>query len=661
MSYRSIINKTIVVPLQQKKLTAAIVVLSLVIFNTSGQDVYYDDTININAVTVTANNSLRNIPFNVVSIDSGSMAIFQSDDLGTLLQSVTPLSVKRNGNTGLTTVAMRGMSGSHTTVSWNGISITGPNTGMSDLALIPVFAATSVLVKEGGGDLEGMSGSIGGTIELSSHPAATSGKEASFMITTGSYNDYSSLVSFNTRNDRVAANLSIWGKRNENNFVFINDDNPDGPIKLRRTNASSDSWGLITDLYYIKKKSTFSTHLWYSSSDRALPGPVTTVQQDFEETQNDRSFRGVIKYRAEAGKCTVDLTSGISNDVNIYNNAIASIRGDNRSLIFTVRSRIKLRLNENFQFTLNLGDEYQEARSLSYEGQKDRNLLSSSLTASFKAGSRVRLFMQSRELLEAGRFVAPEFTAGGSFLISRDGESVIKANVSHNLKLPTLNDLYWSPGGNPDLDPEISTGGELGYSYITLNMPGVRQTFDLTLHASSVHNLIQWVPGNSAFWTASNVRDVKVKGIETRLTTIIPLDKGKITATANYALTSSIVASSDILNDKSPGKQLLYTPLHHINLCVTASYRFLRYGAVFMADSKRFTTADNSEWMPPSSQLNANLGAVVSRGRTGVLIDFSVENILNTAWESVRNYPMPLRTYMIKLKFSFSSNRKNEI
>jgi iron complex outermembrane receptor protein len=254
--------------------------------------------------------------------------------------------------------------------------------------------------------------------------------------------------------------------------------------------------------------------------------------------------------------------------------------------------------------------------------------------------------------------VTPEFTAGGSYLLSGDGSSILRTNLSRNLKMPTLNDLFWNPGGTPGLDPEISTGAELGYSYNSVTTSGVHNSADITFHASAVKDLIQWVPGVYGYWTAENIRDVKVSGLEARLRRKIPVSRGSLAYGSNYSLTHSVVAASEILNDKTVGKQLIYTPVHHFSTDISVIYAFLNGGLRLVADSRRFTTADNSEWLQPSFRLNADIGAALPFKQTSFKIGLYADNILNTDWESVRNYPMPLRTYRIKIILTLFSQQK---
>ncbi len=59
--------------------------------------------------------------------------------------------------------------------------------------------------------------------------------------------------------------------------------------------------------------------------------------------------------------------------------------------------------------------------------------------------------------------VIPAFFIDG--LLSRKGNVMLKASVSRNHKFPTLNDLYFLPGGNPDLKSEHGWSYDAGASF----------------------------------------------------------------------------------------------------------------------------------------------------------------------------------------------------
>jgi hypothetical protein len=78
-------------------------------------------------------------------------------------------------------------------------------------------------------------------------------------------------------------------------------------------------------------------------------------------------------------------------------------------------------------------------------------------------------------------------------------------------------------------------------------------------------------------------------------------------------------------------------------------------------ESRRYTTSDNSEWLPPDFMTGISAGAVIPAGPVTIKTEIKVNNITGTPVESVRNYPMPLRTFNIKITLTWSDKTgKNE-
>ena len=57
----------------------------------------------------------------------------------------------------------------------------------------------------------------------------------------------------------------------------------------------------------------------------------------------------------------------------------------------------------------------------------------------------------------------PAFFIDG--VVSKKGNIVAKASISRNYRFPTLNDLYFLPGGNPDLKSEHGFTYDVGVSF----------------------------------------------------------------------------------------------------------------------------------------------------------------------------------------------------
>ena len=54
---------------------------------------------------------------------------------------------------------------------------------------------------------------------------------------------------------------------------------------------------------------------------------------------------------------------------------------------------------------------------------------------------------------------------GFDFRLVKEKDLILKGNIARNFHMPTLNDLYWLPGGNPDLLHGEGFSFELGLAY----------------------------------------------------------------------------------------------------------------------------------------------------------------------------------------------------
>jgi len=127
-----------------------------------------------------------------------------------------------------------------------------------------------------------------------------------------------------------------------------------------------------------------------------------------------------------------------------------------------------------------------------------------------------------------------------------------------------LNDLYYQPGGNPDLKPERSFDQEVGMHFST-GKRGLSFSQDVMAYMSQVQNWIMWQYKLKGF-SPANIEKVDVKGIETNATLSYTSGKQAYKISSGYALTHSRDMGKTISeSDASFGKQLPYIPVHSAN------------------------------------------------------------------------------------------------
>lgn len=172
---------------------------------------------------------------------------------------------------------------------------------------------------------------------------------------------------------------------------------------------------------------------------------------------------------------------------------------------------------------------------------------------------------------------------------------MLKGSISRNYRFPTLNDLYFLPGGNPDLKSEHGFSYDLGATFST-GKPGV---FSIdggaTWFDSHISDWIIWLPTTKGFFSPRNVKKVHAYGIETKINIgIQPIKDWHLDLNASYSWTPSINEGDKMSDaDRSVGKQLPYVPRHSASLTGRLSWHSWAFLYKWVYYSRRFTMSSN--------------------------------------------------------------------
>src|SRR5690606_22428207 len=134
-------------------------------------------------------------------------------------------------------------------------------------------------------------------------------------------------------------------------------------------------------------------------------------------------------------------------------------------------------------------------------------------STTFRPDEKLALSLNLRQLIYSGTFApfTPNLGMDWSFWKAESQSLLLKTSLGKGYKVPTLNDRYWDPGGNPDLLPEESINGEVGLHWLKNGLFSWDQS--LTFYRMQVDNWIIWLPQGSV-WSPENIRDVQNQGIE---------------------------------------------------------------------------------------------------------------------------------------------------
>jgi len=229
---------------------------------------------------------------------------------------------------------------------------------------------------------------------------------------------------------------------------------------------------------------------------------------------------------------------------------------------------------------------------------------------------------------------------------------MFKASIARNYRYPTLNDLYFKPGGNPDLRPEKGFTYDTGLEFTLKSNELFSLKGEVTFFDSHIDDWILWVPyADKGYWTPRNVKQVHSYGFEVKGKASLRLGDWTIWLDANWNQTKAINNSEPVNEeDVSVGKQLVYIPEYSAAVMGQVSWKDFYFIYKYNYYSKRYTTSSNRMYTQ-RDELNSYYMNDVSLEKrfnwrnTALSVKFSVYNLFNEEYISVLSRPMPRRNY----------------
>ena len=277
----------------------------------------------------------------------------------------------------------------------------------------------------------------------------------------------------------------------------------------------------------------------------------------------------------------------------LYHNELEYRQFDSKSkensLYNTIQADLKNGSGSRFQFRADYNRHDAGIHDLlQNEGYEHlRNEASLMASAYREAGKRWVIYALLRQEWADGKRLPIMPSTGFMYHLLDKKTLYLKANLSRNYNLPSLNDLYWIPGGNPELRPENSIDGDLSLDF-SREVEGFVLHASLNAFAAKVEDWILWKPTRFRYWEAENLAMVFSRGMDLQLDSYIQLGEYLLSVKAGYSYTRSTNEGDIRSTDLSGGKQLIYIPVHSsngflklgrsgFNLNCTWTYTGLRY------------------------------------------------------------------------------------
>ncbi len=543
-------------------------------------------------------------------------------------------------------ISVRGGSAAHTQVLLNGIPFENPSLAQADLSLLPLFLFSDVsLLRGASGALLG-NASVAGTLMLD-NKVMSDAPRALAAISVGSWDDYSSGVKANYGMRSLSGNTALYIRTSENNFERSLADGSTQP----QPHASYSTKGLLQGFSFSGRKGyNADASLWVSDTERQIP--PTLSQADATATQYDKNLRVQGSVSKDFGGALFRTDAAYDQGILNYTDPEANI--DDKSSYAAVHVSGTISTNWN-NTALSAAIIFRESKALTYnyEGEASRSSPAGVISAE-------RKFFKRKTSLSAslrGEWMNGEILPFiPSFGISQNvGKLVeIRATASRVYRLPGLNDLYWNPGGNPDLLPESGWAEEVGITYSTARD---NLKLGITCFNRKIDNWIVWTAG-AGYWSPHNLRSVWSRGIEGKAEARTLVANLVLNHRVEYTFTRATHTYSNNPIDAGLNKQLIYVPAHSFMVEERLDWKKFTAAATFQIQSERYTNIDNTSSLDPLALLHVQAGWTHAWQAIRVTLSLASRNVLNEEYQWVLNRPMPGRQYTTTLLVQYYKPRK---
>lgn len=581
-------------------------------------------------------------------VDSATLQRYRVLSLGDLLTNETPVFVKNYGPGSLATTSFRGGSANHTAVLWNGFNLNSPMNGMLDLSLVPMFAADEVAVQYGGSSALWGSGAVGGTIQLNTRAAFNEGFTADAGVGFGSFGDARQQGRLRFGNARWAGSVGVYNAEARNDFRYVNSERTGRPEEVQ-SNAEFSRQGAIAEAHgRIGAHQRLSLRYWGQESDRRIPPTLLQEQSTARQADASHRFTGEWQHTGER-MLWMARAAWFDELLDWYGWEGAEVAASHSQ---TAIAEAEARRHWGKGHALNVGVNNTWARATSdgYPDGPEQNRAAVYAAYTYTRGERWNTSLALRQEVIDGDAVP--FTAQWGAERGLWKGLSLKVNAAKVYRVPTLNDMFWRPGGNPDLRPESGYSTDLGMAWKSAHGRFTWRS-EVTGFSRLVDDWIIWLPG-PAYWSPRNVQQVWSRGVESDSEVRLRLGATEILLglITNHVVATNRKATS--VNDASVDKQLIYVPMYSGGARAGLQWKGLTASLSAHYTGYRYIATDNSDFLDPFTLLNAALGYRFAKGSRSTWSVFaSGNNLLATEYQVMLNRPMPLRNFQAGISLRF--------
>jgi len=551
-------------------------------------------------------------------------SLSSTQSIVSLLQKHTAVFIKEYGKGMLSSLLLRGTNASHTQVVWNGIAVNSILNGQTDLNTFSPSGFDEMFLKKGGSSVAYGSGAIGGIVVFNDRIFFKKNFQLLNQIKIGSFKTAVNAFKILNVNARIYTKFNFQIQKSQNDYPYIGYQNKNENAVYQNTDLNFTA-GYKTgkdQMLYFKSK--------FSYQDRETPGTLYMPQDAKLLTQNQYLLSGW-QTKFKTAKITTEVAY-LFEKYNYFFNKNSDVNSQSLSRSLIVKNQINWLVNKKSSLLISNEWSRQEGKGDNINQHLRQNYALYAVW--YQNLKRFEYHLKLRKDFNPDTKIP--LTGAIELLYSINQTHQLRFNTSKNFRLPTFNDLYWQPGGNPDLKPEESSSFEVGYDWRKKNFK-----FHLTGFYIDTNNLIKWVPGSNQLWQPENFEKVVYKGFESSFYQHINIGN-------HFIINNHLDVTWQQAINQNKNKQVPFTPqllgLDELQL----KYKSYALTYRYQYQGKIYTTTTNTNFLPSYHLHGVSLDFQYNEHLS---TRFNINNLLNTYYENVPTRPQPGRYYEFILNF----------
>ncbi len=585
--------------------------------------------------------------------------------------------INRYGAAGsVASMRFRGMSSDHSQVLWYNVPINSISLGMCDMSLVPTFLFDKLELNTEPTANEYAPANLGACIQLGNNMADSTFSSAFYTSVNSLYNSTLGVgigyaLPINTRSASNGRKTIFFKTKAliqnyQNQFTYTDKYQISKPEVLQ-THNDGQTIALTEDAQFGWRKSTLGAHLWYQTKQMMLPNIMGSLG-GADALQDDDFVRFNLNINTTGATKKLSLTAAVNQEKLYWRSDLQPnndwlFQSNTEALNVYALANLEQKFGNKFLLKTSANGTVNKVTNTNYANDKqylNQILIGGSLVYKHETGMAEIAYKQEFRNTQTAPtyslFYAANLTNNTAKLTAK-----YEGMVARRFRLPDMNELYWQPGGNTLLLAE--KGWNTNNSILIKHLGNkLEWNTKINLYSNYITNWIQWRPTEFGYWSPKNYKQVISNGAELEIKCTAAIQNSRLAmvhrTSYNEALGTNVTgswSSKDMFRMTYSPRVVVYNEAKWIT---AKSHYFISHKYT----SLRYTDEENTQRnaLAPYHLLNVGAEYQWQKNQSQWKLGITIDNIFNTAYESVRGYAMPGRIFQLHMQIQLKQNKQTK-